>query len=211
MTIYENNPKIDLRDLTDDLIFEFNDLPLDVLTHYIRRSIITMCREADLVRRTPFITTQPGVGNYSLDLEDDLDLVAILGVARPGNRSEFAFEPISSFPKLFQWGDKVWYEEPNIIWIHSNSAKSETYLINCSVCPKPDACLVDKRFSSEWYETLLDGVRSLVYALPGRSWFNLQIATEFKRRFAQGYQTNKIEMMTGKRRGRWRMSHERVM
>jgi hypothetical protein len=212
MIAYEDHPKIDIHDLTDDLSFEFPSLPLDSLVHYLRRSAVTMCREADLVQHKVQLTTQPDVDNYLLELADDWDVGAVLGVVRevPGCPPA-AVARLTHEPSRLPCGAVSWFEAPRTIRLKSGSSGPETFTVFCSAVPSRNSCQLDERFGRDWYDVLLDGARALIYELANQPWLSIQTAAEYRRRFVKGYQAHKIELLTGHQRGRFRMNYERVM
>jgi hypothetical protein len=212
MIAFEDHPKVDIYELTDDLVFEFPDLPLDSIIHYLRRAAVQMCREADLVRHEVKIITQPNVANYLLELPDDSEVAAILGVFedRPGVRRK-PVGRLTHKPYQVCRGVSSWFEAPKTIWIRSNASVPEAYTVLCSAAPTRTACRLDRRFGEEWYEALLNGAKALVFEITNRPWFSLQLASEYRRRFMLGYQELKVDQLTGGQRGAMRMQYRRVM
>ncbi|MDR1872017.1 MAG: hypothetical protein LBS60_08920 [Deltaproteobacteria bacterium] len=212
MIVYESHPKTRFDELTYDLEVDFPDLPLPSLVNYLRRAAIIMCRESDLVRYKTEITTQPGVYNYSLDPEDDTEIIAILNVAKTRhNAPSQAIQRYTVRPEFAFKTDMSWFEAPSTIWLKTASAKPERFEIEYSAGPTRTACSVDNVIANDYYETLINGAKSIIFELVGKEFFSLSGAQEYRRRFIHGYQTAKVEMMTRNQKGYFRMGYRRVM
>jgi hypothetical protein len=193
--LHEELGTIDIHELTYDLSFEFPDLDLGALINYIRRAASIMCREADLVRFNFELVTQPYVYNYLLSTLNDMEIVAILKVSKLTGPSHMNYR----------------FEAPRTIWLKEDLISPQRYRIHMSLAPPTNACELDKRFQSMWYETLLHGVRAIIYDLPGRPWSSPQLAMESQRRFQAGHREHKIERMTNYQRGAARLTYGTLM
>jgi hypothetical protein len=202
--------KVRLDELTDDLGFEFLDLPTQALTHYLLRSAVTMCREGDLVLQTAGVETTPGVPNYLLEPADDTELVALVQVRNitPGRRGEI-LRSTGPPGECLRSESASWFVPPDELFIVA--PYEGVYEATFSVSPARDACEIPAVLRDRWYEILLDGARHYLHVSSGKPWSDKKLAFELGTRFQQGIRRAKTETLTGFQRGVMRMGRPRVL
>jgi hypothetical protein len=215
MIVYESHPKVSLFDLTADLAFEFGGLPLDAIAHYLNRAARVMCQSGDLVRHKAIITTVPGVDNYLLEPDDDSEIVSILGMRVVedhrvcGGITRVPSRP-QHLPITSGCGVVSWFEAPNTLYI-SNSNGGDQYEAQFSTTPDSEACAIDRVLADKFYETLIMGARSFIFATMNKPWTNPELALACSQSFTKGVMEAKLVMCTGGQRGAHRAIYERVM
>ena len=204
----EAHPTVDVEDLVGDLRFEFPDIPERALAHYVLRAATRMCREGDLARRKAVIRTTPGVEAYTLDTVGQVEVSSVLSVAMLPGR-----EPVPRFPVRTTEGvgPRCWFVPPDELHYHDRSALPRTLEVEFSVSPLRDADVLDRDLGERHCEVLLAGVRSLIYGIGGKPWFNPEIAEFNARKFASGVAAAKSADLTGRQKGVWRNRYERVL
>jgi hypothetical protein len=208
MTCLEPYAQTDLADLLDDLNYEFLDLSVSALEHYVRRAAIYMCRNGDLAVQKVVVRTLPNVRNYLLEPSDDTELVALLGVrcVTPG-QSGWVIRALSEPPRQFG-GPVSWFVAPNELFIESPFRGS--FEAEFSVAPSRTSCSVPSVLADRWYEVLLTGARHYIHDASGKPWSDKKLALELLAEFRSGVQRAKVECMTGFQRGVLRMNTPRV-
>jgi hypothetical protein len=213
MIVWEDHPTVPVHSLTDDIAWEFQDIPLDVLAHYLVLSAVEACREADLDRRVAMVHTRAHVERYLLAPQDKSDVVAVLDVeqVRGADRTR-RLRKFLQPPNGPYCGIGFWFDLPErTLHIVTRSLHPGVFRVAFSVCPQPDTCEVPASFAREHRQILLDGARSRAYAMLGRPWFSADLAAEYTRRFRRGYGTAKVDRMHGGLRGTCRMGYRRII
>jgi hypothetical protein len=208
MRLYDARPRVDLEDLTEDLVFEFPDFPLETLVYYLRRAAMIMCRDGALVPRVLKVTTSPGVGGYPLETSDGEEVVSVLSV-RDKNGREVARHPGDPGPGVV--GPRCWLDPQAVFQIRGTPARPAEYFVEVAVAPAADAWTVDAFVGSDHLETLLTGAKSLIYGIRGKPWSDPAAAADLKRRFEAGIGEAKFDQIKGSQWGVMRLKQRRVL
>jgi hypothetical protein len=204
-------PRIPLRDLTDDLAFEFTDVPAPILAHFLRRSAAIMCRQGDLAPREQDVRTVPLVEDYRLEPDPGDEIHAILGAVPVIMPGAVAFERVRRFrdePSLPGDGATAcWFSPPDTIHLRRFPGLDSLglYRVRFSTAPGPRACDVDAALGREHRETLLEGARWLLHSTAGKPWSSPDLAELRRARFMSGIQAAKAHDLVGRWRGTLRI------
>ena len=126
-------PQAELIDMVDELKFEFADIPVRSLVHYIRRAAANLCREADVSRQETIIETVPGVEAYDLEPTGDVEACSILSA-----RDADLDRPVARYPREPGPGHEhpcCWLIPPAEIHIRDLSRRPKRYAIEFSTIP----------------------------------------------------------------------------
>ncbi|MDR1314801.1 MAG: hypothetical protein LBQ12_14210 [Deltaproteobacteria bacterium] len=209
MNPMEPYAKVPLEDLTDDLGYEFLDLSLDALSHYIRRAAIYMCRNGDLVSQKAHIRTCPNVVNYALEPADEAELVALLSVKCVTPCQRHNVIRALAEPNVILPGPVSWFAPPDELYLKADFQGD--YEAEFSVSPSRTACEIPAVLSDRWYELLLTGARGYIHEASGKPWSDKKLSAELLTDFRHGVQQAKVECMTGFQRGVLRLNMPRVL
>jgi hypothetical protein len=213
MIVWEEHPSVGVHDVLAEVAFEYPGVPQDVLAAMAVSAAIEACREADLVRRSCELLTQPRVETYLLAPQDDTEVVAILDARRlEGSDMTRVLRRYPSEPSGPFRGEALWYDAPaRTVHLVSRSAHRGRYRLDYSVSPRPGAATLPAQFAGAHAPLIRDGVRARVHAQPGREWSDPRLSALFGRRFRDGYRAAKVERMRGGQRGASRVRHGRVL
>lgn len=198
--IFEAYDKVSLTEFVPELAFEFSDLSEEAIPHYILRAITRMANMGNILRRTAIIHTQSCVDNYLLEPPDCMDVVAIMGICQIDGSRCGNVERLTHEPCRLSCGATSWFEYPNTIFIRTNGCFN-IYRVTMSVAPRFDACEVDKMLLTKYYDTILAGAKSYIYAMTDKPWSSVGRAQEFKQEFERGVRGAAIDTMMGGQRG----------
>jgi hypothetical protein len=209
MTALDPYGRVDLHELTDDLVYEFLDVPTEALVHYLRRAAITMCRDGDLVTQRVRIRTQANVPNYALEPADEDELVALLDVkCKAEGQAQIIVRTLRE-PSRRVFGPVAWFAPPEELFIVAPFEGEYEALF--SVAPRRDACSVPAELRDRWYEILLTGARHYIHDASGKPWSDKKLSLQLGDEFKNGIRKAKVESMTGYQRGFLRINRPRVL
>lgn len=205
--VYEAYPKVPMDGFISELAFEFPDVPEEAFPHYILRAVNRLARDGNVLRRTAYVKTQPFVERYPIEPPDCMDIVAIMDVAlgRGG-----AVTRLTGAPTVMPCGVTVWYEEPNMLVVSPVRANDE-FRITVSVAPTYEACNLDKILLTEYYDTVIEGVRYFLYSLNDKPWSSATRAQDCEMRFLRMVRAAAVQTMTGRQRGAIKARRPRAM
>lgn len=200
--VYSSQPKVPLTAFVPELAFEFPDFPEEAFPNYVLRAVNRFAIESNALRRKATIHVQECVGNYLLEPVDCMDLLAVLSICQVnahgcnGPVTRLTTKPC----RCGCMGTVSWIEEPNIIWF--NPARfGDVYEVTFSVTPTYDACDVDRRLLTEFYDTIMFGTRSYIYGMSGKPWSSVQRSQEQELRFITGCKEAALRAMLHNQRG----------
>jgi hypothetical protein len=200
---------VPLEGLTDDLRYDYLDMPSAALEHYVRRAAVAMCREGDLVQQTAVIRAVPEVANYLLEPSDDTELVALLGVRDLDERDRDASLPFLETVRRLTGPARSWFSPPDELFIIS--PQPGRYEARFSVAPSRDACSVPAILRDRWYETLLTGARAFIHDSPGKPWSDRELARDLLARFKAGIRNAKTDRLVSFQHGSLELVRSRAL
>lgn len=211
--VFEAYPKVPIQEFIPELAFEFTEMPEDAFAHFILRAINKLARDGKVLRRSAVIEGQQCVETYLLEPEDCTELVAVLSVCR--GRAGCGCAPVSlprltGAPCALPCGTHVWVELPNVLHVQPVHCGDVFHVAMC-VAPTYDACEVDRILLTNYYDTVMHGVRSYLYAMAGKPWSSAERSTLSETRFIHGIRAAAVETMMGGQRGALRAKRPRVL
>lgn len=209
--VYQAQPKVVLSGFIPELAFEFPDVPEEIFSNYILRAIDKLARDGNVLRRKAHIHVQEHVENYQLMPEDCMELVAVMRCRSVRSNSLHAdVVRLTQEPTCIIHGIYTWFEPPDFIFFRP-ARHGDVFEIDFAVAPTFDACEVDRVLFTKYYDTVMYGVRSYLYAMPDKSWSDANKATAYTTMFLSGIRAAGIEAMTGHQRGAIRAKRPRVL
>lgn len=199
---YEEFPTYPLKTFLTEIEFEFPDVAYAAMEYYLIRSARELARGGNIVRRKALVETQECVDNYRIDPIDCGEIVAILNICNVCGGLCGEVSRLTHKPCRLSCGSTSWFEKPNTLWIHPGKC-GHVYEITFSIMPRFGDCVIDEGFMTH-LDTLLNGVRSYLYALPDKPWTNLSLAGASLQRFKKGIYQDAIEVAMGGQRGVFR-------
>lgn len=206
--VYDAHPKVPVSEFVPELEFEFTDIPSDAFAHYVLRAINKFARDSNALRRTQYIKTIPCVNTYLLLPHDCVDIVAIMRIGT-GN-CDTVIRTLYSPTCLACGSVYAWFSEPNILHLEP-MRREQLYRVEMSVAPTYDACEVDKKLLTDYYDTIISGVKSYLYNITDKPWSSVQRAQESMLLFHNGIHRAAMETLTRGQRGGFKRKIPRVL
>lgn len=222
MVIYEPYPTIPLKDLHDELRFEYPDLPSQLFDYYILRTAVDMAERGNLLRRRIALELEPRVTRYALRSPDDLKIWAILGVWHSGSGSldcgvSYLSRALQPPPDACWWGNsqanrsKVWWDSLEQVLHVSMCGCSGILYITLAVVPDRKACELPQIYREEYLEALMLGTRSAIMLITGRPWTNLRLGGQLRTEYIEAVKALSVNNMTQQQRGAMRINFGRAL
>ncbi len=208
--VYESYPKIDIREFLPELTFEFSEMPESGIPFFLLRAVQRMARTGNILRRTATIHAQNCVENYLIEPTDCMDIVAIMNIQMFSRGCCMGVHRLTHEPQCTPCGIYSWYEEPNVIHI-SPARDCDVFKVTFSVAPTQDACEVDRKLYTNFYDTVIAGAKFYLYSMMDKPWSSVNRAQEYERRFLSGIRVAALETLTGGQRGGFRATRMRVL
>lgn len=211
--VFDPYEKVNINEtFVPEIAYEFDNdkLSIDAIPHYILRSINRLARVGNVLRRQALICTQTCVDNYILDPPDCMDIVNVMSVCqicgcRCGKPLRLTHEPC-----CFPCGTATWFERPNTIFFRPTGCGTQ-YKVEMSVAPPMDACEVDKILYVAYYDVVVNGVKSMMYAMADRPWSSVNRATEYRELYENGIRAAAMDTLLGGQRGALRAKRFQVV
>lgn len=211
--VFENTPKVPLSEFLDILAYEFTDASYGLLENCLKRTITRIAERSNIMRRTVFLTTQCGVHNYLLEPPDCMEVIAIMSICYW--KSMYMQGPLYRLTSpnctrgcCFCFGNTVYVDKGEIVF--SAPQSGTTFRIELSVKPTKDSCDLDKILLDDHEELVLDGVRSLLFAMVDKPWSSMQRAQASEQAFLRGCAEAAVDTMLGNQRGVMKAKHTRI-
>lgn len=208
--VFENTPKVPFDVFYDDLSYEFTDAPYGLLENCVKRTVTRIAERTNMLRRTVFLTTECNVHNYLLEPPDCMDVIAIMSICYC--QSKFLHGPLyrltSPTCTCCCFDNNVSVDHGEIVF--SAPKSGTTFKIVMSVKPRRDSCEVDSILEEEHHELVLDGVRSILFAMADKPWSSVQRAQLSEQSFLHGCAEAAVDTMLGNQRGVMRVKRGRV-
>lgn len=201
--VYDAYPKVPVQEFIPELAFEFTDMPENAFHHFVLKAINKLARKGNVLRRTALIHTYPCITNYLLEPQDCMDVVAVMGIrnmCHPCGVTGVTRLTHAHVPCYMPCGTYSWFEHPNVIHI-TNTQREGQYQVEFSVAPTYDACEVDRILLDNYYEVVLDGARTDLYAMSNKPWSSLQRMEYYRQQFLGGISRAAVETLAGGQRG----------
>lgn len=198
--VFDSYDKIPLTEFVPELAFEFSELAEEAIPNYILRAITRMANIGNILRRSATIHTQSCVTNYKLEPPDCMDIVAIMDICQIKGGCCGRVERLTHEPCCLSCGSTSWFEFPDTVYINAGGCNN-VYRVTMSVAPTFNACEIDKILLTKYYDTVLAGAKSYIYAMTDKPWSSVGRAQEFKLDFERGIRSAAIDTMLGGQRG----------
>lgn len=206
--VYDATPKVSVYEFTPELELEFTDIPIDIFPHYILRTVNKFARDSNVLRRHQYIHTTPCITTYLLLPQDCVDIVAVM---RVGTSCCDTVTRVLDKPVCVNCGETyTWFEAPNIIHLDP-MPRARCYHIEMSVAPTYDACEVDRVLLTNYYDTIMFGVKSHIYGMTNKPWSSVQRSQECMLLFNNGVHRAAMEVMTHGQRGSFKRKLPKVL
>lgn len=214
MIVYEPFRMTPLADFHDELIFEFPRLPSQLLDYYLVRTAITMARRGNLIRRVALLDAQPGVTRYRLEAPDGLDIVGVMDI-RKVNRCGMDAEVTRAFTvpadSCSCKRDVAWFDDAEKVLHVDGSYCPGSFHISLAVAPSRDACALPEQYMTDFFPTLMMGVKGALMLIVGRPWTNLRVGQACTEEFLKMLANDSLDVATHKQRGGVKMQFGRVL
>lgn len=215
MIVYEPFRTKPLADFHDELIFEFPKLPSQLLDYYLLRVANTMARQGNLIRRVAIIEAQPGVTRYRLEAPDGSDIVGVMDIRKMHSCSRLSETVVRSFTAPADSytcrKDVAWYDDAEKVLHVDPSFCHGDYHVTLAVAPAKDACELPEQFYTEFFPTLMMGVKGALMLIVGRPWTNLRVGQACTEEFLKMLAADSLDTATHKQRGGVKMQFGRVL
>lgn len=208
--MFELYPRVPVDSLTHDLLFEMPDMPDEVAEHLIVRAAMFLARYGNILRRETHIHIRNCAPNYDLEVEDDMDFVAILGIrllssccCKPDVR-RFTLPMLKNCYGISSWvrNGEIWFNPARV---------DDVFCVDFCVSPRVGACDLDAGFAGEFYETLLAKAKSLAFMMPQKAWSNPSLAVKMEADARLKLSDLSMDLLTGRQRGMIRVSRPRAV
>lgn len=214
MIVYEPFRMRPLADFHDELIFEFPRLPSQLLDYYLVRTANTMARRGNLIRRTAIIEAQPGVTRYRLESPDGLDIVGVMDIRKTNccsvnatvNRTFVAPADSCSCKR-----DTAWYDDADKVLHVDGSYCPGSFYVSMAVAPGTGSCELPEQYFTDFFPTLMMGVKGALMLIVGRPWTNLRVGQACTEEFLKMLANDSLDVATHKQRGGVKMQFGRVL
>lgn len=210
--VFENTPKVPVSDFLDILSYEFTDAPYGLLENCLKRTVARIAERTNIMRRTVYLTTQCNIHNYLLEPPDCMEVIAIMSICYW--KSKFIHGPLYRLtsPRCACgccFGDnEVYVDKGEIVFTAPQSGA--TFRIELSVKPTKDSCELDSILLTDHEELVLDGVRSLLFAMVDKPWSSVQRAQASEQAFLRGCAEAAVDTLVGNQRGVLKAKHTRI-
>lgn len=167
----------------------------DMAISFIMDSVISFCRESQLIRRTTCICPDPCITSYLLDkIGKDEVLSEILGfrIMLNGRKVDY---------------DIQYYVENNTIYIEKlPRSPMSTIEIDYCVKPKRDSEVVYDVLYEDWLEAIIHLTLHKLYGLSDMDWYNLNTSNYHKKMYDDILSASRIQNITKHRALKMRLS-----
>lgn len=213
--LYEPFKTLPLTEFRDELRFEFPNLPVPLLDHYLLRAARHMARVGNLIRRRAVIHAHHGVTRYRLQSPDGMQINAIHGIRRApdcGCGSQSIMRSFDPPEGAFCCGREIaWYDDlENVLHVTPPYCHG-SYYVSLSVLPARDACELPDKYYTDFLDTLLMGTKGGIMLITGRPWTNLALGQAYTNEFNTLISGDAIDTAAHKQRGSVKMNFGRVM
>ena len=210
--IFENTPKIPMDAFLDTLSYEFTDAPYGVLENCLKRTVCRMCERTNVLRRVLYIHTQENVHNYLLEPPDCMDVIALMSVGYC--QTKFLCSELIRMNRrdlrhgCCCHGNTVCVEGNEIIF--SNPKNGDVYRVEISVKPGRDSCELDSILLDEYEETVLMGVKAMMFEMSDKPWSSIQRAQLCEQSFLRECAEVAVDVLNGGQRGAYKAKRQRA-
>lgn len=213
--VYEPFRTIPLAELSDELRFEFPDLPTQLFDHYLLKCAIIMAKKGKLVRRRAIVNARHGVTRYALMSPDGMEICAILSIRNEPICGKYDYEVPRSFTPPVGVRDCAreiaWYDDlEKVLHIEPRYCHGR-YHVEMAVTPTMNDCELPEVYKTEFLDTLTVGARAHIMLISGRPWTNLQLGQAYYRDFMERIGMDSTDAATHKMRGAIHMNFGRAL
>lgn len=216
--VYEPFKTVPLETLRDELVFEFPELPTQLLDHFILKTAIIMAKKAKIVRRTAIIRARHCVTRYLLESPDGMDICGIMSIRSipyTCGCGSFEYEVPTRFVApagVRDCGREIaWYDDTErVLHVHPNYTEN-VYYVSLAVSPSRTACELPSVYLDEYLDTLIAGVKGHIMLISNRPWTNIQLGQAHYTDFMERVGQDSIDASTHKMRGAVKMNFGRAL
>lgn len=213
--VYEPFKTVPLARLRDELVFEFPELPTQLLDYQILKAAIIMARKAKIVRRHAIINARQCVTRYLLESPDGMRICGVMSIRNEPICGKFDYEVPTRFTPPAGLRDcareVAWYDDAESI-IHINPKYiCGRYHVLMAVEPTRDACELPEVYETEYLDTLMSGAKAFTMLISGRPWTNIQLGQAHLHDFEEKVALDCVDAATHKMRGAVKMNFGRAL
>ena len=205
--VMESWPKVDIDEFLPELRLELDEVPDDILMHYVRQGAIWYAERTHCLQRTVTICTYACVPNYILEAPDAdcMRVVAVSGVCSCG----LPWERLTAAPCFIRcMGRSAWWDrEEGSLVLHPAPSETMEVTVRMSVAPRHDACELDRSLAEAHRFGVLNAARWLLYSIPNRKWSSQPLATTFRQELDRNVAAAGNDRLFGGMQGSIRMRH----
>lgn len=213
--VYEPFKTVPLAVLRDELVFEFPELPTQLLDHFILKTARIMARKGKLVRRNAIINARHCVTRYLLESPDGMEICGVMSIRNEPICGRYDYEVPTRFVApagVRDCGREIaWYDDAErTLHIHPQYTHSR-YHVTMAVAPARDACELPEVYLTDYIDTLTAGVKGHIMLISNRPWTNIQLGQAHYQDFMERIGEDAIDASTHKMRGAVKMNFGRVL
>ena len=213
--VYEPFKTVPLARLRDELVFEFPELPTQLLDYQILKASIVMARKGKIVRRNAIINARQCVTRYLLESPDGMKICAVMSIRNEPICGKFDYEVPTRFVAPTGLRDcareVAWYDDAESV-LHINPKYLHgRYHVCMAVEPQRDACELPEVYETEYLDTLMAGAKAYIMLISGRPWTNIQLGQAHLNDFMERIAYDGVDASTHKMRGAIHMNFGRAL
>lgn len=169
----------------DDLTIALPGATQDLIEQQLGQTIREFARRSGVWMEEQTTKIRAGRDTYDFSKVPQGNAVTVMSVAVDGTQIPVA-DAMPSFANLT--GNYAYVTSPGIIRIQPTPTQDITggLQVNISYMPLKDATSIPEEFVNQWYEVILDGVKSRMMGLPGKPFSNVQLAAFHAAKFTSG-------------------------
>lgn len=212
MVTYEPYPMIPLKDLHEELRFEYPDLPAPLFDYYIMRTAVDMAERGNLLKREVNIELEPNVTRYSLRSPDGLKLWSIMGARIDDCCGTSKVRRFFNKPGNLccGFGKDLWWDETEQT-LHVETCGGGRLCVFIAVVPDRDGCELPRVYKEKYFEALMMGTRASIMLITARPWTNLRLGGQMRAEYINMVAALAVENLTNRQRGAVKINFGRAL
>ena len=204
ITAIPQTKTLPLISFTEELRFEFPDLPQPLFDYYCVEVARIMASEGHLFKTVIEFHTKQNVTRYLLDTKDESEIIGIYRItSRDVNTTDVYIEVDRTFtkPQRTVPTNLAWFDTEQSV-LHVKTVYEHGVMnVYTYTSPVLGACSLPEVIRTKYWQTFMLGVKGKLLLITGRQWTNLQLGqayyTEFKKQLAIDSITKSTNGMVG--------------
>ena len=204
ITAIPQTKTLPLTNFTEELRFEFPDLPQPLFDYYCVEVARIMASEGHLFKTVIEFNTKQNVTRYLLDTKDESEIIGIYRItSRDVNTTDVYIEVDRTFtkPQRVVPINLAWFDTVQSV-LHVKTVYEHGVMnVYTYTSPVLGTCSLPEVIRTKYWQTFMLGVKGKLLLITGRQWTNLQLGqayyTEFKKQLAIDSITKSTNGMVG--------------